>query len=176
MEIELAKKLEILQQKLRKKDSEILKLQYELHNKDLREYLKTPFTKEDSIIFPLDQKNLHPVIKNSLNFLPTLIPLSQRKSFLPAKELENGEIYHGEWKNGKQDGKGICIFKSWKILLGEKSSFFECYYEGDWKNGLFHGYGRWVEKGGRVKEGMWEECVFKGEMLRLRDFGEVKGV
>jgi hypothetical protein len=43
---------------------------------------------------------------------------------------EDGSKYEGEWKNGKQHGRGVYYRSNGTIA-----------YEGDFKNGKMHGYG-----------------------------------
>ena len=71
-----------------------------------------------------------------------------RKKFLKItneiKNFENGDIYEGEMRNGKMDGKGKYIFKSGEI------------YTGQFKNNKFHGKGQYKELDGTILSGKWK--------------------
>jgi hypothetical protein len=65
---------------------------------------------------------------------------------------KDGHMYEGDWVDHKQTGKGKETWKNGNT------------YEGDFVNGLWHGYGIYtdVEKG-KVKEGKWENNIYKGK-------------
>ena len=66
----------------------------------------------------------------------------------------NGDIYKGEWNEGKRSGKGF-----WKSLKGDYS------YEGDWKNGLPDGFGIMIYKNGTREQGKFKD----GKLLKFID-------
>mgnify|MGYP000008667189 FL=1 len=69
----------------------------------------------------------------------------------------DGSTYQGTWKNGKQDGYGIC-----------KEDNFT--YEGEWKNGLPHGEGVLTdEEDGTIFEGDFFEGISADGILELDD-------
>lgn len=45
----------------------------------------------------------------------------------PPVELDNGAIYYGQWKDGKQEGRGRQVWKD------------GTFYEGYWSNGMANG-------------------------------------
>jgi len=61
-----------------------------------------------------------------------------------------GELYDGEWGNGKRSGQGLRVWPS-----GER-------YDGAWKNDLWHGEGRLNSPNGDVYNGQWVECRREG--------------
>ena len=71
-----------------------------------------------------------------------------RKKFLKItneiKNFENGDIYEGEMRNGKMEGKGIYRFSS-----GER-------YEGEFKNNMFDGKGVYFYIDGSKKVGFFK--------------------
>jgi hypothetical protein len=58
---------------------------------------------------------------------------------------ECGDVYVGEWRDGKPHGFGEC-------------RFFEtgCAYEGFWREGGYHGPGKYTYRTGETFEGAWE--------------------
>ena len=70
----------------------------------------------------------------------------------------NGDTYSGEWRNFKFHGKGTYIWNSskWK---GHK-------YVGEWQNGKRHGYGKYTYPNGTIREGFFENNVFKGKAIK----------
>ena len=62
----------------------------------------------------------------------------------------NGNVYEGDWKNGVPSGKGRKTYKDGRA------------YEGDFVDGKPHGKGKGTAKDGAVKNGYWENGVFKG--------------
>ena len=69
----------------------------------------------------------------------------------------DGSTYKGTWKNGKEDGYGIC-----------KEDKFT--YEGEWKNGLPHGEGVLTdEEDGSTFEGDFFEGISADGILELDD-------
>ena len=59
-----------------------------------------------------------------------------------------GDIYLGQYKDGKMHGKGIHTWKS-----GSK-------YDGEWQNDNKHGQGKYTYANGKVKEGIWKNDKF----------------
>jgi len=62
----------------------------------------------------------------------------------------NGNTYEGDWKHGVPSGKGRKTYKDGRA------------YEGDFVDGKPHGKGKGIAKDGAVKNGYWENGVFKG--------------
>ena len=60
-------------------------------------------------------------------------------------EFPNGDVYEGEWKFGKQHGRGKITYSSGAV------------YEGEWKDGKRHGRGKITYPNGAVYEGEWKE-------------------
>ena len=57
----------------------------------------------------------------------------------------NGDVYEGDWKDGKGHGKGKCTYASGNM------------YEGDWKDGKKHGKGKHTWANGNVYEGDYKD-------------------
>jgi hypothetical protein len=64
----------------------------------------------------------------------------------------NGDIYKGNWKNGKRHGQGTCTYANGEM------------YEGLWQHDQFNGRGVFTDKDGKVQKGLWEEGNFIGEI------------
>ena len=58
----------------------------------------------------------------------------------------NGDLYVGDYKNGKKEGKGIEYYNRDDQFKGER-------YEGDWKNGIQEGKGIYYYNNGDRYEG-----------------------
>ena len=56
-------------------------------------------------------------------------------------KVATGEVYEGEWKSDKREGKGINIWTTGEV------------YEGEWKSGKREGKGRNKWTNGDVYEG-----------------------
>ena len=83
-------------------------------------------------------------------------------------ELEDGCLYVGEMKDGKEHGKGIYTFSN-----GSKI------YEGEWKDGLEHGKGIYTWTNGSIYEGRHEhgdriEGTIKHGTLKIT--GQIKTI
>ena len=65
----------------------------------------------------------------------------------------NGEMYWGEWAQGKKHGSG-----TWKGTEGSKESYF-----GQWFNGKPHGFGVLTNAIGDVYEGEFKSSVKDGK-------------
>ena len=59
-------------------------------------------------------------------------------------ELENGDIYEGEWREGRKEGRGVYWYSN-----GDS-------YNGGWWGNMRHGYGEYKRKGGGVIAGTWQ--------------------
>ena len=59
-------------------------------------------------------------------------------------EYENGDIYEGEWKKCRKDGRGRMIWNSGNV------------YEGEWAKNEMEGSGRMMYKNGDSYEGNWK--------------------
>ena len=68
--------------------------------------------------------------------------------------FHNGDVYNGDWVDGERNGKG-------RYDWG-KGQWYGDYYEGDWLKNKRTGYGKYVYANGSVKEGRFENGVFKG--------------
>ena len=63
----------------------------------------------------------------------------------------NGDVYNGEWKNSKKNGKGIIVYKS-----GNK-------YDGYWEEGKKSGKGIYYFKNGDFFKGEWKNGKKNGK-------------
>lgn len=62
--------------------------------------------------------------------------------------LSNGDVYDGDWVDGKRTGKCVYVF-------GEQSDFYGERYEGEVLNGKWHGKGKFFYASGDVYDGDW---------------------
>ena len=63
----------------------------------------------------------------------------------------SGDIYDGEWKDGKYHGKGTIEYSDSTKYLGE------------WKDGKRHGQGTYIMSDGSMYAGQWKDSVPNGE-------------
>jgi tetratricopeptide (TPR) repeat protein len=76
----------------------------------------------------------------------------------------DGRKYDGEWKDGKQNGKGIMLYSD-----GRK-------YDGEWKDGYQYGKGvSYFSDGSIEKNGYWNDDGFSGYGTRVYDNGKYVG-
>ena len=64
---------------------------------------------------------------------------------MPTMVYTNGDVYVGECKEGKRDGRGSMTYNCALI----------CVYDGDWKGGQQYGQGRMTYSDGCVYDGEW---------------------
>ena len=76
---------------------------------------------------------------------------------------ENGEIYIGQWSNGKRHGKGILYYDNGKIA-----------YEGDFVNDFYDGYGTYYYEKGGYYEGEWKKGKKDGKGIIFYENGKIK--
>jgi hypothetical protein len=81
----------------------------------------------------------------------------------------NGNVYEGQWKNGKKHGEGIYSFSDGEVFEGtfkeDKRTGYGQYkwkngdlYKGNWENDLRHGKGIILDNKGNIKQsGTWEK-------------------
>ena len=99
----------------------------------------------------------------------------------------NKDTYRGEFKNGKQDGKGTYTWANGDRYEGEFKNGFEDgkgtftwadgdKYEGEWKDGLRHGKGTLTLANNIEYVGVWEKgqkiSKEKLDMAQWKDLGE----
>ena len=65
---------------------------------------------------------------------------------------KNGDVYEGEWKEGRRHGEGSCFFAVASTEYPVKASEI---YEGSWQRGKFHGQGKLFMADGSTREGTW---------------------
>ena len=75
-------------------------------------------------------------------YKPTWNDCSGKRTFA------NGELYSGEFKNGKKHGLGTLTYADGEI------------YKGRFKNGMYHGEGNLTSHDGKVLEGIWVNDKF----------------
>ncbi|KAL9188902.1 hypothetical protein ACHAXT_011392 [Thalassiosira profunda] len=56
----------------------------------------------------------------------------------------NGDVYEGEVKDGKRNGKGVCRYANSGAV-----------YDGEWKDDMWHGIGTFTSAADNVIEGEW---------------------
>ena len=83
-------------------------------------------------------------------------------------KYKSGDMYKGEWKDGKKEGKGIYIyyndkkfegiFKEDKIFEGNGYIYYENgdIYNGEIKNGMKNGKGKIIYYNNNKYEGEWK--------------------
>jgi hypothetical protein len=57
---------------------------------------------------------------------------------------KTGDVYTGEWRNGKKEGYGTFIWAK----NGAR-------YEGEWVNNIQHGKGTYIKANGDIHKGEW---------------------
>jgi hypothetical protein len=72
-------------------------------------------------------------------------------------QYSNGDIYEGEWKNGKRDGKGTIIYGNGEFK-GDK-------YVGDWLNDIKNGEGIYYYAIGDKYYGEWKDGQRMANMM-----------
>ena len=75
----------------------------------------------------------------------------------------NGEIYIGQWSNGKRHGKGILYYDNGKIA-----------YEGDFVNDFYDGCGTYYYEKGGYYEGEWKKGKKDGKGIIYYENGKIK--
>jgi hypothetical protein len=69
------------------------------------------------------------------------------------RRFPDRSVYSGEWADGRQEGKGECVWRDGR------------YYKGEWKEGQVHGRGVEVRSDGTTRhDGEWK-C---GRPVRVR--------
>ncbi len=69
------------------------------------------------------------------------IPNNPEYPFLEPFQLESGSVYHGQWFEGKRNGRGKLVWPDGSI------------YEGGWQEDMSNGKGRLIHSDGDVYEG-----------------------
>lgn len=104
--------------------------------------------------------------------------------FRPAAlDEESGEIYEGQWLNGRRHGHGVCVYADgtmyeggWRLgaehgrgalMTGDRTPI----YSGDWADGLPHGQGVYRWACGDSYSGDWREGVRHGRGAYLTSGG-----
>ncbi|KAL9179048.1 hypothetical protein ACHAXT_000090 [Thalassiosira profunda] len=85
---------------------------------------------------------------------------------------DNGDVYEGEVKDGRRNGKGVCRYADGCVYDGEwkddlhqwgTMSGINGAYKGEWKDNKMHGTGIFVSSSGDVYEGEFEQGTFWGK-------------
>ena len=90
------------------------------------------------------------------------------------KEYSNGDVYEGQFKDGKRTGQGTYTWLSGSVYegqwkdneqhgLGTKSWANGDVYEGQFKDGKKTGQGTWASSHGDVYEGQWKDDIKHGQ-------------
>jgi len=93
----------------------------------------------------------------------------------------NKDIYSGQWRNGKKDGKGTYIFndtgmkfvgnfKSGNIVHGKWQYPNGTFFEGNFDNNMPKGVGKWHFENGNTVEGVYtqiQRADVDGQALKL---------
>ena len=80
--------------------------------------------------------------------------------------FDNGDKYSGEWKENKQNGKGIYAF-------GPKSEYHGDMYHGEFKDGMRHGQGTYYYSNGWKDVGEFKDDVLNGFAIRYDSNGKI---
>lgn len=94
-----------------------------------------------------------------------------------------GNVYEGEWLNGKKDGRGALKYKNGDVYEGSfKEDLFDglgiltmtngMRYEGNWQRGQFHGKGTLVHPSGKKYDGQWQYGLKHGSGTLIRVNGD----
>jgi hypothetical protein len=83
----------------------------------------------------------------------------------------DGRSYEGEWKDGKQNGKGNATLlgrhergNADKMHIGRNGSLYRPFqYTGKWENGVRQGVGEILYLGGTTKKGVFDDGAWKVE-------------
>lgn len=73
--------------------------------------------------------------------------------------VENGDVYEGEWKNGKHHGQGVYTWFDGDL------------YTGPWEDDKRHGHGVFVFSDGRLYDGEYEEGRREGKGIFSWPYG-----
>lgn len=73
--------------------------------------------------------------------------------------LEEGDVYDGDWKDGKQHGHGVFVTLDGDI------------YNGGWNEGAYHGYGVFVWSAGKVYRGDYVNGQRHGHAVMTWPYG-----
>ncbi|CAE7734662.1 PIP5K8 [Symbiodinium sp. CCMP2592] len=95
----------------------------------------------------------------------------------------SGNMYEGDWKDGKRNGTGTHTFANGGVYVGEwkddkrngmgTQTFANGdVYVGEWKDGKKNGKGTYTHKSGNVTVSFFEEGEYKGRSVRLSASGE----
>ena len=93
----------------------------------------------------------------------------------------NGDIYSGQWKNGKKDGQGTYIFEATKMkfvgsfrggsLISGKWQYPNgSFFEGNFDNNKPKGQGNWHFQNGNVVAGTYSQTKrvdVEGDQIKL---------
>ena len=93
---------------------------------------------------------------------------------MPIKKYANGDVYEGELKEGKPDGRGRMTCANGNVYKGEwkegkpdgrgkMTDTDGSVYEWDWKDGLQDGRGKMTYATGLVYEGEWKDGLEDGQ-------------
>lgn len=66
----------------------------------------------------------------------------------------NGDVYHGEWKDGKANGQGVFLDKKGNM------------YDGEWYNDQYHGKG--------TEQWDWGKVKYEGDFIEGKKTGKGK--
>jgi len=79
--------------------------------------------------------------------------------------LKSGTMYDGAWRADKKDGYGSLVSANWtvfkgqflngKACYGEMSTLNACTYIGQIANGTYNGYGKIIQNGRVIQEGIY---------------------
>jgi hypothetical protein len=99
--------------------------------------------------------------------------------------FSGGQVYEGEWKDGKKNGRGKLTFPDGEVHEGEwkddkRNGRCKCtfmpdgqVYEGEWKDGKMNGRGKMTFPDGQVYEGEWKDDKKNGRGKHTWPCGQV---
>ena len=96
------------------------------------------------------------LLSRTLPLLLCAIMLLTACAKAPKMTYADGNVYEGEWKDGKRHGDGSCTYRAMT-------------YSGAWKDGDWFGIGRVVREDGSEIAGTWSSIGNATEVLYLQN-------
>ena len=132
---------------------------YGSFKKEYKDWVVVDITKRKEVVFTSDSHDECKDWKDDKLILKGGDKLNGQHKYVH----ENGDVYEGEWKDGKKNGVGVLI-----------SSEHGDRYEGEWKDGKQNGIGTYKDSSGKIISGNWKNGDIKKEdMTYYKEKGKV---